>query len=460
MAIIHFSRREIEARIVFWGPALSGKTTSLRALHAFTPRGRRGQLETLDTVEERTIYFDYLPLMWGTIAGFQGRVKVLGVPGQPLYQQTRRALLRGADAVVFVADSGAQRLSANVESIGELQRALAELGRSMDELPVVLQYNKRDLPEALPVKVLQLGLNARDLPWFETVATAGSGVAEAFQALFELLSKRIERELASGGGEIVHGSGGAPPLPDEEEVRRTLGEIVAVRPAEEAQDRRSREVDSQAGGEGRGEGGVDAPVPRPAPPAEAVPAAPAEAEAGGDPPADAAEEEPPSTEEVVPPGFEDFVPEPPADSFPLEPSATLEPAAPPAPASTACAAAAVAEEPAAPSQREVPGPEGASSPEVRVTLPWLPRALQGCEVCSVAAPSREPDGTVIVPLTLQEPGSGGQHRVRLCLVPELGEPQSRPALPDPSENQRVAMVLLALASFLLGFGAAWVLFQT
>ncbi len=180
MAIIHFSQREIEARIVYWGPALSGKTTSMRALHDYTPRGRRGVLETLDTQDERTLYFDYLPLMWGTIAGFKGRVKILGVPGQALYRATRRLLLQGADGVVFVADSHPDQLSANVQSLNELQRALASLGRSLDEVPLVMQYNKRDLADALAVRELDIALNARGPLAAATVATRGEGIADPF----------------------------------------------------------------------------------------------------------------------------------------------------------------------------------------------------------------------------------------------------------------------------------------
>ncbi|MFH1468362.1 MAG: hypothetical protein ABIO70_28495 [Pseudomonadota bacterium] len=458
MAIIHFSKREIEARIVYWGPALSGKTTSLRALHAFTPRGRRGQLETLDTVDERTVYFDYLPLMWGAIAGFQGRVKVVGVPGQPLYQQTRRLLLRGADAVVFVADSGAQRLSANVESLSELQQALTALGRSLDEIPMVLQYNKRDLADALPVKVLQLGLNARDLPWFETVAIEGGGVADTFQALFELLSRRIERELASGGGDLVRGSGGMAPLSDEEEVRQTLGEVIAVRSAEEAGERRGAPGPSPQEAAPAPEEPPPAPADAPALAPLGAPSAETAAEAL---PAERTEEEPLSTEEAVPPGFEELGQEQRTDPLlierPASASAVLPVPAPEQPSAEAPPAEAIPlPTPRAASRYDDPAP-----PYAVVTLPYLPRALQGCEVHSVADPILEQDDTVILRLTLREPQSGRHRRVRVRLVAEPSEQQSRPFVPDPAprENYRAMMLITALVSFAFGVGASWVFFQ-
>jgi signal recognition particle receptor subunit beta len=434
MAIIHFSRREIEARIVYWGPAMSGKTTSLKALHAFAPRGRRGALQTLDTLEERTLYFDYLPLMWGSIAGFQGRVKVVGVPGQPLYHQTRRLLLQGADGVVFVADSGAQRLSANVESLAELQRSLAALGRSLDELPVLLQYNKRDLPDALPVKVLQLGLNPRDLPWFETVATDGTGVGDAFQAMFDLVSRRVEQELATGErGGLVVGARPEDQVGPDEEVRRTLEAVVAVRTAE------------------------DAGTPEPPPAAEPEPTAdptgdeepssteeaeaPIPADRGGD--AEETTEEPAAPPSSEPPGFETTPAREPPALPPLAPPDDLAPAVPtPSPP---------------PDDHTAAAPAPPVEPEAVSDLACLPAALAGCRVEAAETPVLEPGGVVRVALALRHPEGGAVHKLCVRLLPVVPEPPVRAFEPAPApEEYRLAMLLLALAAgFGLGAAVVW-----
>ncbi|MBN1334747.1 MAG: hypothetical protein JXB39_02170 [Deltaproteobacteria bacterium] len=236
MAIIHFARREVEARIVYWGPAYCGKTTNLRSLFHTMPPTQRGDLVTLDTEGERTLLFDYLPITWGSIAGFNGRIRVLGVPGQPLYRDTRRLLLQGADGVVMVVDSHPDRLEMAVESLYELELDLADLGRSLVDMPFVLQYNKRDLPSAMPLETLQQTLNRRGLPSFPAVAIDGTGVHETFEAIATAVSERVGRELTGGMSQAtVRGAEeGETPVSDEEEVQSRTEEIRAVRSAEEA----------------------------------------------------------------------------------------------------------------------------------------------------------------------------------------------------------------------------------
>ena len=412
MAIIHFSQREIEARIVYWGPALSGKTTSMRALHDYTPRGRRGVLETLDTQDERTLYFDYLPLMWGTIAGFKGRVKILGVPGQALYRATRRLLLQGADGVVFVADSHPDQLSANVQSLNELQRALASLGRSLDEVPLVMQYNKRDLADALAVRVLELALNARGAQAVETVATRVDGIADAFQAALEAVSARVEAELAGGSDRDLVRGAISPPLPDAEEVRQTVHAIAQLRPDE------------------GGDDGLE-PAPLPAP-------LPGQIEAE-------LPDAPDPTEES-PPGLEDDL-----DSDTAIPEETP---------SSAPAAAAPAEPPA-PVESRVPPPSYRDDPSVPayavVTLPYLPPQMDGYEVHSVAEPILEPDGTVMVRIAVCDPDNGRLRRVRVRLTTDLAPPRIpsvEPTPPPPSSHAMPTIFILAIG-FGLGVGAVW-----
>jgi signal recognition particle receptor subunit beta len=407
MAVIHFSRREIEARIVYWGPALSGKTTSLRALHDFTPRGRRGVLETLDTQDERTLYFDYLPLMWGTIAGFRGRVKILGAPGQRLYRATRRLLLQGADGVVFVADSSPDQLSANVESFNELGVALRSLGRDIDEMPLVLQYNKRDLGDALKVEVLQTALNPRKVPALPTVATRGEGVADAFQAVLELVSSRVETEIAGGtDGDLVRGAVAAP-LPDAEEVRQTLHAIAQLRPDEE------REA-----------------------PDEALP-----------PPAEQDEEqtEEPVSEEASDAALEEL--EDDADSDTLLPGQALtekQPSEPEVPTME-------------PAERAPPQPDPHAPAYAIVTLPYLPPQLEGCVVHSVADPILEQDGTVMVRITLKDPDTGRVRRVRVRLVSEevSPAPAAQPYEPPVQSSHTLPTIFTLLIGFGLGVGVVW-----
>ena len=420
MAIIHFRQREIEARIVYWGPALSGKTTSLQALHDYTPRGRRGDLETLDTQEERTLYFDYLPLMWGTIAGFRGRVKILGVPGQALYRATRRLLLQGADGVVFVADSHPDQLSANVQSLNELQRALASLGRGLDEMPLVMQYNKRDLPDALSPKVLELALNARGAPAVETVATQGQGIADAFQAALEAVSTRVEAELAGGSdGDLVRGAI-SPTLPDGEEVRQTLHSIAQLRSDDGPEAASTRLEDLE-------------PIPfMPQPDLPEVP--------------DPAEESPP--------GLEDD-----ADSdtaIPEGAELAQVPVDPPPPA-----ARAVPHEDTQPALRGAPVLPPVHDPAIPayavVTLPYLPPQLDGYEVHSVSDPILEVDGTVMVRISVCDPDNGRLRRVRVRLVTDPAPP--RVAAPEPlsapSSSHTVPTLFTLAIGFGLGVGVVW-----
>ncbi len=426
MAIIHFSQREIEARIVYWGPALSGKTTSMRALHDFTPRGRRGVLETLDTQEERTLYFDYLPLMWGTIAGFKGRVKILGVPGQALYRATRRLLLQGADGVVFVADSHPDQLSANVESLNELERALASLGRSLDEIPLVMQYNKRDLDDALPLKVLQMGLNARGAEAVETVAIEGEGIADAFQAVLEAVSQRVEKEIAGGSDrDLVRGAISAP-LPDAEEVRQTLHSIAQLRPTETADQLEDADPDPT--------GPVEPPL-QPDPTEERAP-----------PLEDDADSDTLIRGDLEPPGFESTPPDAPLSA----PREDTQPAFDPPPPAEAA-------EPAVPAKSGEPAPVDPMPAYAVVTLPYLPPQLDGYEVHTVSDPIIEPDGTVMVRIAVIDPDNGRLRRVRVRLITDLAPPRAPIEQDDPVPRESHAMPTLftLLIGFGLGVGVVW-----
>ncbi|MBI5439829.1 MAG: gliding-motility protein MglA [Deltaproteobacteria bacterium] len=185
MAFVNYSTREINVKIVYCGPGLSGKTTNLQLLHDRAPAKAKGRLISLATETERTLFFDFLPMNVGTLGGFQVRLHLYTVPGQIFYEASRRLILKGADGVAFVADSDPLRLDANAESIRDLERHLREHRLSLASLPAVIQYNKRDLPDAVAVEEIRRALlngNA-SLPEFEAVAARGKGVFETLKEL-------------------------------------------------------------------------------------------------------------------------------------------------------------------------------------------------------------------------------------------------------------------------------------
>lgn len=180
---INWRLREINLKIVYYGPSLSGKTTSLQYIHSRTNPERRGELISLKTREDRTLYFDYMQFEMGAISGLKPRFNIYTVPGQVYYRGTRKLVLKGVDGLVFVADSQVRRLHDNVEAIRDLYEDLVELGFSPGELPIILQCNKRDLPEIMPVQSIkeQLGLNG--IPTFESVALEGIGVLDGLKSI-------------------------------------------------------------------------------------------------------------------------------------------------------------------------------------------------------------------------------------------------------------------------------------
>jgi mutual gliding-motility protein MglA len=190
VALLNHAIKEITAKLIYYGPGLCGKTTNLQWIHEHVAFRAMGSLLSLATETDRTIFFDFLPVELGTIRGMKTRVQIYTVPGQVFYDSTRRMVLKGADAVVFVADSQARMLDANLESLQNLRQNL--IANDLDPaLPMVLQYNKRDLPTALPVPVLNGRLNPRGLPFYEAVAVKGIGVEETLQTVLKLLFKSL-----------------------------------------------------------------------------------------------------------------------------------------------------------------------------------------------------------------------------------------------------------------------------
>ena len=191
MSFINFAAREINCKIVYYGPGLGGKTTNLQWIFDKTSERQKGKMISLATETDRTLFFDFLPLDLGTVRGFKTRFHLYTVPGQVFYDASRKLILRGVDGVVFVADSQEERMDANLEAIDNLVDNLKEHGYDIDKIPYVLQLNKRDLPNVLPVESLKKDLVRRGEPVFEGVAFQGTGVFEtlkevARQVLIEL----------------------------------------------------------------------------------------------------------------------------------------------------------------------------------------------------------------------------------------------------------------------------------
>lgn len=185
MSVINYASRVIDFKIVYYGPGLAGKTANLQYIHRSLPNANRGNMISLATGDDRTIYFDFLPMSALTVRGFQTRFQLYTVPGQIQYNATRRLVLRGADGLVFVADSQFERLRDNVESFRNLEANLHEYESTLDEIPYVLQYNKRDLPNLAPVTYLEFVLNRRSarVPFFEASAIEGKGVFDTLNTV-------------------------------------------------------------------------------------------------------------------------------------------------------------------------------------------------------------------------------------------------------------------------------------
>ena len=200
MSLVNYSTREITCKIVYYGPGRSGKTTNLHYIYGQVPEDRRGTMVSLATQTDRTLFFDFLPLDLGTISGFTTKFQLYTVPGQVYYQTTRKLVLQGADGVVFVADSQARQLDENIESMQDLHANLADQGIDTRTVPMVIQYNKQDLPKdlILDVPALEESLNFRSVPSFAADALHGPGVFETLRSISELVLRKLSPGAGSG----------------------------------------------------------------------------------------------------------------------------------------------------------------------------------------------------------------------------------------------------------------------
>ncbi len=221
MVLFNHSTRELTAKIVYYGPGLCGKTTNLRLLHEKLEQGTTGRLLSLSTAQDRTIYFDLLPVELGNVKGYTVRFQLCTVPGQVFYNETRKLVLRGVDGIVFVVDSQWSMLSHNLESFQNLRENMAELDQTFDETAVVIQYNKRDLPGVLSVQALQESLGFQDYPFVEAVAAGGKGVVETFKLVSKMTFVQLLRRLQrSPDGEKLGPEWVAPTLEDTSRTAR------------------------------------------------------------------------------------------------------------------------------------------------------------------------------------------------------------------------------------------------
>jgi signal recognition particle receptor subunit beta len=212
MAFVNLEKREISFKVVYYGPPLSGKTTNLEQLHRVMPGDARGDMTMLATGEDRTLYFDFLPLRSDVIKGFVSRFQLYTVPGQPIYNQTRKLVLAAVDALVFVADSQWTEMENNADSFANLQDNLRTYNRKLSDIPYLLQFNKRDLPDIAPVQYLDFMLNQLDTkaPFHESIATEGTGVVAGLNTVCKMAIAQFVKdnnmEISSGASEEVVGS--------------------------------------------------------------------------------------------------------------------------------------------------------------------------------------------------------------------------------------------------------------
>lgn len=192
MALVNYAQREINCKIVYYGTGLGGKTTNLKYIHGQLAPTTRGELISLATETERTLFFDFLPLDLGSVQGFKTRFSLYTVPGQVEYNASRKLILNGVDGIIFVADSDMTRSTDNAESLQNMIDNLAEYSLTLDNIPWVLQYNKRDLANALPIDRMEKELNIKNVPSFEAVASEGLGVFATLKAISKLILNRLQ----------------------------------------------------------------------------------------------------------------------------------------------------------------------------------------------------------------------------------------------------------------------------
>jgi mutual gliding-motility protein MglA len=237
MALVNHTTREINAKIVYYGPGLCGKTTNIHLIYHRIAPTQRGKLISLATETDRTLFFDFLPVELGSIKNYKVRFHLYTVPGQVFYNATRKLVLKGADGVIFVADSQRAMLDANLESLANLRDNFSDMGIDLGDFPMVLQYNKRDLPDVLSIDELNTALNPRTIPYYEAVAMTGEGVLKTFTSVSKLvlqdMQKHPERHNFSIGDIVSRPDKGFVETPDIAQAEPSLADaaMADARPA-------------------------------------------------------------------------------------------------------------------------------------------------------------------------------------------------------------------------------------
>ncbi|HEX3138984.1 MAG TPA: GTPase domain-containing protein [Rhizobacter sp.] len=212
MVQINFGQREVSCKVVFYGPGMSGKTTNLEIIHKKAPKDAVGEMVSIATETDRTLYFDFLPLDLGQVAGMRTKFQLYTVPGQIYYNATRKLVLQGVDGVIFVADSNPEKMAENLESLQNLRDNLAEMSLTLDDVPLVIQYNKRDLPNAMSVADLNAQINPMGVPTHEGVAREGKGVFATLKEISRLVIEKLNKEHAPAANRRRTNTAlGAPP---------------------------------------------------------------------------------------------------------------------------------------------------------------------------------------------------------------------------------------------------------
>jgi signal recognition particle receptor subunit beta len=346
MVVLNYTGEEINAKIVYYGPGLSGKTTNLEYLYGQMPADSKGQMVSMKTRTDRTLFFDFFPLELGEINGYRARFLLYTVPGQVYYNATRKLVLKGADAVVFVADSARDKLQESIESLRNLEDNLNEHGLSLDDIPWVIQYNKRDLEDPLPVAELHQHLNLMNVPAYEAIAMTGVGVYDTFKGIAGILFRQLKERLESGEAIPAATADASDPA----------GQPGAGSPAnvEEAVDSALREIGPAPA----------SPITSPPPTPPAAPRNQAEAAPGPDPIQHVAPVPAPPVQEK-PPAEAPAQPRQPALPPPVQPQVRPTPVAEAAPAVDVASAVEEPPEPAPNANTFSLGSEAeASSPDV------------------------------------------------------------------------------------------------
>lgn len=194
MSFINHAQKEINCKIIYFGPGLSGKTTNIQYIYENTHEGEKGKLVSLSTENERTLFFDFLPLSVGDVGPYKARFHLYTIPGQTFYELSRDFILKGVDGIVFVADSQPERMEANIEALDGLMKSLERLGYDFSRIPTVFQYNKRDVPKPVPIDTLEASLNIYRRPNFEACAHKGSGVMDTLQTVCQLVIDQLREK--------------------------------------------------------------------------------------------------------------------------------------------------------------------------------------------------------------------------------------------------------------------------